>query len=253
MDDDGEVDSQSEVVVGSLSWWMMKSLWQEDTLPEQKLRLSLPDTVLLQDGHLLHWFFTSAKSGNILKRATKRLEWDEFLKFLVRCASSTTSKGKHTKGHAPHATSGDIVATARRLREGRTYPVMLTARDLISLREKHNAHLLDEIVAIQPFVAKDPFTGCGVFETEFERKGQNNHTTQAVVATYELLRWPENDVKWFGDVDELSAANSSQRDGHSFAPQRARDGSAKRVYGVIHRMLAATTKRIIEHVERAVG
>lgn len=70
MDDDREVDSQSEVVVGSLSWWMMKSLWQEDTLPEQKLRLSLPDTVLLQDGHLLHWFFTSAKSGNILKVCT---------------------------------------------------------------------------------------------------------------------------------------------------------------------------------------
>lgn len=131
---------------------------------------------------------------------------------------------------------------------------MLTARDLISLREKHNAHLLDEIVAIQPFVAKEPFTGCGVFETEFERKGHNNHATQqAVVATYELLRWPESDVKWFGDVDEFSAANSSQRDGNSFPPQRARAGSAKRVYGVIHRMLAATTKRIIEHVERAVG
>lgn len=70
MDDDGEVDSQSEVVVGSLSWWMMKSLWKEDTLPEQKLQLSLPDTVLLQDGHLLYWFFTSAKSGNILKVRT---------------------------------------------------------------------------------------------------------------------------------------------------------------------------------------
>lgn len=62
MDDDGDEDSQSELT-GSLSWWMMKSLWKEDS----KLRLLVADTILLQDGHLLHWLFTSSKSGRVLK------------------------------------------------------------------------------------------------------------------------------------------------------------------------------------------
>lgn len=62
MDDDVDDDSQSELA-GSLSWWMMKSLWKEDS----KLRLLLADTILLEDGHLMHWLFTSSKSGRVLK------------------------------------------------------------------------------------------------------------------------------------------------------------------------------------------
>ena len=68
MDDDGEMDSQSELV-GSLSCWMMRNLSQHaatsTTKPSDKLSLSLPDTVLLQDGHLFHWLFS--KSGTIVK------------------------------------------------------------------------------------------------------------------------------------------------------------------------------------------
>lgn len=66
MEDDGEADSQVSEVAGSLSWWMMKNLWHE-SVPDKKLRLSLVDTILLQDGHVLHWFFTSSKSGSVLK------------------------------------------------------------------------------------------------------------------------------------------------------------------------------------------
>lgn len=137
---------------------------------------------------------------------------------------------------------------------------MLTASDLTSLREKHNAHLLDEIVAIQPFLVKNPFTGCGLFETEFERKGCKR-SAQAALGTYELLRWPEEDVKWFdifdppsGSVDVDSFFNRpAARGGATFVQQRTRHSpSAKRVHGVLHRMLATTTKQIVEHVEREV-
>ena len=66
MDVDGEEDSQLSAFTCSLSWWMMKSLWKEG-LPDEKLRLSVADTFLLKDGHLECWYFTSSKSGRVLK------------------------------------------------------------------------------------------------------------------------------------------------------------------------------------------
>lgn len=194
-------------------------------------------------------------SATPVQRANKRLEWDGMVKFLIQHARSTGGEGKAAKD-ASCAFSAQVIATGRRLREGRTYPVMLTVPDLMSLREKHNAHLLDEIVAIQPFLAKNPFTGCGLFETEFERKGCKR-TAQAALGTYELLRWPEEDVRWFDDnFDPSCNADTfnrpAARGGATFAQQRRKHGSAKRVHGVLHRMLATTTKQIVEHVEREV-
>lgn len=138
-----------------------------------------------------------------------------------------------------------VIAMARRLRGNKTYPIMLTASDLKDLREKHNVHLLDEIVAIQPYVTKKPFAGCGLFETEFERKGRHR-SAQAALATYELARWPAEDVQWFQEF-EPCVDSPDDRD-----CRRRRDSSAKRVHGVIHRVLAMTTKGIVEHVEREV-
>lgn len=185
------------------------------------------------------------------------------VKFLVQHARGIgAAGGKGPK--KPHCTfsARGVIAMGRRLREGRTCPVMLTAQDLASLREKHNAHLLDEIVAIQPLFVKNPFTGCGLFETEFERKGCKR-SAQAALGTYELGRWPEEDVKWFdlfdppsgGGVDADSCFHRpAARGGATFAQQRRRNNPpAKRVHGVLHRMLATTTKQIVEHVEREVG
>lgn len=67
MDEDGDVDSQSELSPCSLSYWMMQSLLHQETVPNERLSLSLPDTVLLQDGHLFHWLFTNSKSGSVVK------------------------------------------------------------------------------------------------------------------------------------------------------------------------------------------
>jgi len=153
-----------------------------------------------------------------------------------------------------------VIATARRLKGGRTYPVMLTARDMRSLREKHNAHLLDEIVAIQPLVAKNPFTGCGLFETEFRRKGRKR-SAQAALATHELARWREEDVKWFDESGPTLFVNGSftgsggARGDETFSQFcRGRDSTAtKRVHGIIHRLLATTTKKVVEHIERVVS
>lgn len=71
MDEDGEVDSQSELSPCSLSCWMMKNLLHQETTPNERLSLSLADTVLLQDGHLFHWLFTSSKSGRVVKVCIK--------------------------------------------------------------------------------------------------------------------------------------------------------------------------------------
>ncbi|CAN0342759.1 unnamed protein product, partial [Pylaiella littoralis] len=259
MDDDGDVESQLSEVVGSLSWWMMKNLWHE-SLPDEKLRLSMVDTILLQDGHVLHWFFTSSKSGSILQRANARLDWDGVIAFLVQRARGVGG-GRRAKDPYCSFSAQGVIATGRRLREGRIYPVMLTAPDLKSLREKHNAHLLDEIVAIQPFLAKTPFTGCGLFETEFERKGCKR-SAQAALGTYELLQWPEEDVKWFDIFDPPLGGSAdgdswfdrpAARGGVTFAEQRKRrSSSAKRVHGILHRILATTTTQMVEHVEREV-
>lgn len=186
-------------------------------------------------------------SGLTTQRGNKRLEWDGFVKFLLRCS---TAKDKDPLAQAP----AEVIATARRLREGRTYPVMLTARDIKSLREKHNAHLLDEIVAIQPYILKNPFTGCGLFETEFERKGRKR-PSPATLATYELLQWPEEEVKWFDDFRAPcvnSPARPDKRARGTLASKRQGRCSAKRVHGVVHRLLATTTKQIVDHVEREV-
>ncbi|CAM9830500.1 unnamed protein product [Scytosiphon promiscuus] len=246
MDDDGDDDSQSELE-GSLSWWMMKSLWREDG----KLRLLLADTTLLQDGHIMHWLFTSSKSGRVLKRSIKHFDWDALITFLIRRArSGRGNKRSKDVWERP----AEIIATARKLREGKPCAMMLTMLDLKSLREKHNAHLLDQIIAIQPFVARNPFAGCGLFETEFERKGRSR-TAPAALSTYELLQWPE-DIKWFDDFEQPrvdSGSVSDTRGENDSAERGRRNGSAKRMHGVLHRMLATTTKQIVEYVERKVG
>lgn len=138
---------------------------------------------------------------------------------------------------------------ARRLKSGRTYPVLLTAADLKSLREKHTAHLLNEIVMIQSYITKQPFAGCGVFETDFQRTGQHS-TDIAALATFELAQWPEENVTWFEDIETLASDNSKRhtQESRGFL-YRNGDGSSKRVHGVVHRTLAATTKAIVEYVQ----
>lgn len=176
------------------------------------------------------------------QHSNKRLEWDELLKFLLRYA--TRSQRSADSGSRGSTT----IAIARRLREGRTYAVLLTEVDLKSLREKHNAHLLDEIVVIQPYMEKTSFTGCGLFETEFQRNGRHRGA-QATLATYELSRWPEADIKWSTEF-----ANGADRAGShdSCSWGRKSDSSSERVHGIVHRMLAATTKSIVKHIEREV-
>lgn len=195
-----------------------------------------------------------------VQRANARLDWDGVVAFLVQRARGVGG-GRRAKDPYCSFSAQGVIATGRRLREGRIYPVMLTAPDLKSLREKHNAHLLDEIVAIQPFLAKTPFTGCGLFETEFERKGCKR-SAQAALGTYELLQWPEEDVKWFDIFDPPLGGSAdgdswfdrpAARGGVTFAEQRKRrSSSAKRVHGILHRILATTTTQMVEHVEREV-
>lgn len=172
------------------------------------------------------------------QRSNKRLDWDEMVTFLVR-------RGKNTWGTKNDLWTPGVIATARRLKEGHMCVVLLTANDLKSLREKHNAHLLDEIVMIQPFVAKNSYAGCGLFETEFVRKGHRG--AQVPLATYELVHWPEVDIKWSEDFQPYAGKPESRSIG------RWRENSSpKRVHGILHQMLAKTTKNIVEHVEREV-
>lgn len=140
-----------------------------------------------------------------------------------------------------------MIATARRLRDGQTFPMMLTALDFKSLREKHNADLLDEIVAVQPYVTKTAFMGCGLFETEFERKGRRCHA-QAALSTFELMQWPQA-----GDAGQFEGFPISAEPAESrSSDRRTMDRAAKRVHGVLHRVLAMTTRSIVEHVEKEV-
>lgn len=67
MEDDADDDSQSWALSRSLSWWMMKNLWQHGVPDERHLRVSVADTFLLEDGHLMYWYFTSSKSGRVFK------------------------------------------------------------------------------------------------------------------------------------------------------------------------------------------
>lgn len=161
------------------------------------------------------------------------------MKFLAR-------RARGTWGTRADAWTPGVIATARRLKGGQAYVVMLTAADLRAVREKHNAHLLDEIVVIQPYLTRKPFGGCGLFETEFERTGRRR-AAQAVLATFELARWPREDVKWFEDFEPCANAPAGR-----VRAQKSRDGSAERVHGVLHRVLAATTRSIVEHVENQV-
>lgn len=162
-------------------------------------------------------------------------------------------RARRTWGTKLDSWTPGVIATARRLRDGQTYAVMLTASDLKSLREKHNAHLLDEIVAIQPYVTKKTFSGCGLFETEFERQAPCRGA-QAVLATHELARWPEEDVTWSDDFAVPGGGVSESREASDQArvAERQRASSAKRVHGVLHRVLATATKTVVEHVEREV-
>lgn len=171
------------------------------------------------------------------------MDWDGLVKFLVQRAR-TPSGTAGTKDSWPPR----VIATARRLRDGQTSPMLLTASDFKSLREKHNADLLDEIVAVQPNVAKTAFMGCGLFETEFQRKGRHCDA-QAALSTFELAQWPQEDVRQcegFQSAAELPEGRSMNSE------KRTVDMSAKRVHGVLHRVLAMTTRTIVEHVEREV-
>lgn len=171
------------------------------------------------------------------------MDWDGLVKFLVQRAR--TPKGTTaTKDSWPP----EVIATARRLRDGQTSPMMLTASDFKSLREKHNADLLDEIVAVQPYVAKTAFMGCGLFETEFQRNGRQSDE-QAALSTFELAQWPQEDARRFEGFQSAAEPPESR----SLSLERRKvDRSAKRVHGVLHRVLAMTTRGIVEHVEREV-
>lgn len=157
-----------------------------------------------------------------------------------------------------------VIATARRLRGGQTSAVMLSASDIKSLREKHNLHLLDEIVAIQPYITRTPFSGCGLFETKFTRKEQSRKAQVASV-TYELVHWnemsnsgdnlqqPDNSHILPRDIPDMRYGQG--RGGHqeTLPCGNIVSGSRQRVHGVLHRVLAATTKDIVKHVEREVS
>lgn len=68
MDDERDAESQgSNFAPLSLSCWMMRSLWQQGVSEDRHLRVGIADTVLLEDGHLVCWYFTSSKSGLVLK------------------------------------------------------------------------------------------------------------------------------------------------------------------------------------------
>lgn len=67
---DMEFDRESESQVSEPhcpSWWMMKNLWQREVTRGRHLQISLADTCLLEEGHLVCWYFTSPKNGYILK------------------------------------------------------------------------------------------------------------------------------------------------------------------------------------------
>lgn len=179
------------------------------------------------------------------QRANKRLDWDGLVKFLVQRARTPSGA---TGTNLNHAWPPGVIATARRLRDGQTSPMMLTAPDFKSLREKHNADLLDEIVAVQPYVAKTGFMGCGLFETEFQRKGRRCDA-QAALSTFELAQWPQEDARRFECFQSAAEVPESCS---SSLERRKVDRSAKRVHGVLHRVLAMTTRSIVEHVQREV-
>lgn len=181
------------------------------------------------------------------QRGNRRCKWEEFLRFLERQAKATLGKGRVIP------TSG-VVAIARRLREGVTEAVSLTMSDIVSLREKHNAHLLGEIVAIQPCIARASLTGCGLFETSFVRQ---DHSPGGLVAciTHELVRWPGQDDQRPGGgsrKEPRSCVETSSRHSNSAFVKTMVSRLPVRVFGMIHKTLATTTKAIVEHVEREV-
>lgn len=66
MEEDRDAESQTSSSHSS-SWWMMKNLWRKGASDERRFQASIADTCLLEDGHPLYWYFTSSKSGRILK------------------------------------------------------------------------------------------------------------------------------------------------------------------------------------------
>lgn len=138
----------------------------------------------------------------------------------------------------------DVAAIARRSRGGTTKPIMLTLSDIECLLEKHNANLLDEIIAIQPHMIRKPFVGCGLFETTFIRKG-HWRDAQIVCVTYELAKWIEDHEgrEGFDDSTDRSGSHPGKESGNC---------SPIRVHGVIHRVLATTTRAVVAHVEQEV-
>lgn len=108
MDDDGEEDSLSELPPSSRSCWMMKNLLHQETVPSERLSLSLPDTVLLQDGHIFHWLFTSSKSGSVVKVCTSFYDTSFRVPRMVGFRSKAAVQGA----------SGDNPTIPRRTRTG---------------------------------------------------------------------------------------------------------------------------------------
>lgn len=181
---------------------------------------------------------------SLRQRANKRCEWDELLRFLSRRVKSTWGTGRDQ--WTPR-----VVAIARRLRGGQTSAIVLTESDIKFLREKHNVHLLDEIVAIQPHITRISFSGCGLFETTFRRKGRFREA-QVAYATYELARWPEDDRSPPQDYQEIADYSEMIPSEYGRVARSAICHVPQRVHGVLHRVLATTTKEIVTHVEREV-
>lgn len=175
------------------------------------------------------------------QRDSKRCEWDEFIGFLGREANERDAKG---------ATLPGTLAVVWRLVGAHPKATILTVSDMNLLREKHNAHLLEEIIAVQPYTATQSFGGCGVFETSFIRKGRHRGA-QAASITFEFIRWPEEDRD---ARDPFQRRPSTERIyvGKPVARRSVDDRSSVRIFGIIHRALANTTKSIVDHVEREV-
>ncbi|CAM9196346.1 unnamed protein product, partial [Discosporangium mesarthrocarpum] len=248
-DGDGEGSQDSEQSHTLLEYWAMKNLWQGGVSNDRRLRVRLVDTVLLKDGHLVTWYFTSSKTGEILKRSSKRLDWGELIVSFTRQVKEGRSSVK-IKGDGSQ--QGKI-AVGRRLRDGRIDIFLLSARDIRDLTEKHNAHKREEIVALHPYITRKPFFGCGVFLNTFERRGRSRGALTAS-ATFELAFFPP-DRDWrpegamWGGVRAAGECKVKQ----SVFERKMRDCKAARVDGVIHRVLQGATKDVVGHVERETG
>lgn len=63
-----ERDTESNAsYLQSSPWWMMRSLWKKEISDERHLQASVVDSFLVEHGHPVCWYFTSSKTGRVLK------------------------------------------------------------------------------------------------------------------------------------------------------------------------------------------